>query len=431
VSTIPAQDANLILAAVMVIFALMGWIALWSRRSPAVHWWWTAQLVGALSVATFAKAHTLYAALPASVTYPLIATLGVAGVVLKGLSLHRLSYDTGGRWLVTVVILVNLAIAGGLALQDVGTVPFSIYLACAILACACVTLLLIVQVSRRELLRSARLLAVATAIPWLATLLLLLFLAPTGKDVLAVSSEPVRLTYLLPGIVGVAANSLLFIGMVLELAERRQADTDAALTRERIGRLRLEERARLVADLHDGFGSQLTSARLRAERRELSASELCTILDQCLADLHLVVDTVDNLEGDVGDSLRYLRHRLASRLGDVPVAIRWTLHTDGVPALTSDQLLQVLRVVQEAISNALRHSGCREIHVTAEFDPAGHVLRCSVRDDGSGFVLGASEGAGLRNMRGRAERLGANLALNPTPQGTTVTLALPLPTPVR
>jgi signal transduction histidine kinase len=152
------------------------------------------------------------------------------------------------------------------------------------------------------------------------------------------------------------------------------------------------------------------------------------LLDECLADLHLVVDTVDNLEGDIGDSLRYLRHRLAGRLEDGPVVLHWAVETDGAPALRPERLLQVLRILQEAIGNALRHAEAQVIRVAAEYDERRGQLRCTVVDDGRGFDLRQAEGAGLRNMYGRAWRLAAELAVCPTPQGTTVTLTVPVGT---
>jgi hypothetical protein len=108
-------------------------------------------------------------------------------------------------------------------------------------------------------------------------------------------------------------------------------------------------RGRYVACVPDSvsslFRSRLTSARVCAEQQQLSGPALCVILDECLADLHLVVDTVENRNGDIGDSLRFLRHRLTGRLRGAPVTPHWEVRTAGAPPLAPGRLLQLLRIL--------------------------------------------------------------------------------------
>jgi signal transduction histidine kinase len=90
-----------------------------------------------------------------------------------------------------------------------------------------------------------------------------------------------------------------------------------------------------------------------------------------------------------------------------------------------------MRFLQEALTNVLKHSGSTRVDVTVA--RAGAELRLSVRDDGRGFSVedGGSDGAraggaGLRNLRTRARRLGAELQLQSRPGETQVALRMPL-----
>ena len=88
--------------------------------------------------------------------------------------------------------------------------------------------------------------------------------------------------------------------------------------------------------------------------------------------------------------------------------------------------MQVLRVIQEALTNARRHSGAREISVRLRVD--GEDLVAEVSDDGRGFVPMTPPGVGLRSMRERAALSGSELEIRSGPErGTSVRLRVPLP----
>ncbi len=96
--------------------------------------------------------------------------------------------------------------------------------------------------------------------------------------------------------------------------------------------------------------------------------------------------------------------------------------------------IHVYRIVQEALNNVARHSGAREAWVTLEEKDSQ--LNLEVRDDGSGFEVGAEvkraagQGIGLMGMRERAEHLNGSLSIRSAPRkGTTVSVRVPLPRP--
>ena len=108
---------------------------------------------------------------------------------------------------------------------------------------------------------------------------------------------------------------------------------------------------------------------------------------------------------------------------------RLEVRGEGLP-LPADVQVQVLHMLQEALSNVRKHA--QASHVSLEVDK-GAGWRFTVRDNGRGFDAEAEQGethVGLRIMRERAERIGAVVSLQAsTGQGTSVTLTLP-PHPV-
>jgi signal transduction histidine kinase len=94
--------------------------------------------------------------------------------------------------------------------------------------------------------------------------------------------------------------------------------------------------------------------------------------------------------------------------------------------------IQLLRIAQEAIANALRHAAPSHIRVSLRF--AAATIELMVEDDGRGIAApsstqeGSSPGMGLAGMRRRARRLGGELSVESQPgRGTTVRLSIPHP----
>ena len=87
--------------------------------------------------------------------------------------------------------------------------------------------------------------------------------------------------------------------------------------------------------------------------------------------------------------------------------------------------------MQEALTNVLKHAGATRITVTTEIDEATGRALIIVADDGHGFAPEVERGnrppgRGLENMRRRAEAVGGAIAIDSGPQGTRITLGLPM-----
>jgi signal transduction histidine kinase len=209
------------------------------------------------------------------------------------------------------------------------------------------------------------------------------------------------------------------------LTETLQREHDLALNNARIG-----ERLNLVRDLHDGFGGSLISAitTLEDPRRPLEPAQVVGTLKELRDDLRLIIDTTTHeRDTDLAGLLAPLRHRWSQRLDTIGIDSRWTVEGADHLNLGTMRALELLRFLQEALTNALKHSGATQVQVHIRRE--GDVLGVDVRDDGRGFDPDslATRGAGLPSLRARAARLGATLQVVSSPgHGTCLSFDAPL-----
>jgi signal transduction histidine kinase len=234
-----------------------------------------------------------------------------------------------------------------------------------------------------------------------------------------------------------------FAGRMVTQVRQAEDKLKASFVREeeraRAAALALE-RTRLMRDLHDGLGGQLVSIVALSERGNASAP-IGEAARAALKDLRLVIDSMDDIGGDLMLALGSWRERATAQLRPHDIALDWRAVTpQGLPVhpeLRPWHVIQIVRLLDEALTNAVKHAGARRITVSIETlaDASGFAYgRISVEDDGKGFALTSDDGAaarvrkaarGLRNMRSRAARCGAELELNSGAGGTRVRLTLP------
>ena len=202
-----------------------------------------------------------------------------------------------------------------------------------------------------------------------------------------------------------------------------------------------EERERLARELHDAVAQKLFAIRAHARAAAVLASK-ALLASKDAARAAAAMDAVSELAGEAQDELRAvieglappslrepgelgssLRRyaELAGRAHGVPV----TVTSAGNLSLDPATEMAVYRVAQEALHNALRHSGGQHVSVAVRGSTRRVVLK--VTDDGSGFdVSGVSAGLGLASMRQRAAAAGGTVQVDSAPgQGTTVRLEVP------
>ncbi len=229
----------------------------------------------------------------------------------------------------------------------------------------------------------------------------------------------------------------LLDALASHLASALEGLRAAALEREAaVG----EERALIARELHDSIAQSLAflkiqSQLLRTAFQKQQTERMATTLDELDAGLRESVNDVrellvhfrtrtntDDIEAALKETLQKFQHQTG-------LPTRLHVDGDGLP-LPADVQVQVLHVLQEALSNVRKHA--QASHVSLEV-AKGNAWRFAVIDNGQGFDtrhrLGESH-VGLKIMRERAARIGAQVAIGSQPgQGTTVTLTVP-PHPV-
>ncbi len=216
--------------------------------------------------------------------------------------------------------------------------------------------------------------------------------------------------------------------LALRLAER-EAEL-AALHRaekEKTARLiRDHERQRLTHDLHDGISGHLVSIIALSERAGDNVRPIEQAARDALNDLRLVIYSLDLGDSELPLALANFRERLAPQLQRLGIELDWsTANLPEVSGVTPGNALAILRIVQEAITNAVKHGPARKITVRGSGGRDGGVA-ITVENDGNGsFDEDGVKGHGLANMRRRAQKLQGRLTIDSGERCVKVTLLLP------
>jgi signal transduction histidine kinase len=151
-------------------------------------------------------------------------------------------------------------------------------------------------------------------------------------------------------------------------------------------------------------------------------------IEEALQDLRLIIDSLDELNEGLMPKLADLRYRLEPRLAELGIRLVWEVQPQPeLAGLPPQSALHIMRIVQEALNNAVKHA--RPTAVTVSITRHDGAVMIGVADDGSGFDPDATKGGGrgLSGMRKRAEQLGAKfLVARRDSGGTFVSLHLPL-----
>lgn len=195
-------------------------------------------------------------------------------------------------------------------------------------------------------------------------------------------------------------------------------------------RLLVVERTRLMREMHDGMGSSLVSLLAMVEEGEPSRRLLTGSLQAALEEMRFVIDSLDPEIDNIGALLGLIRERIEPRLEGQGLRFRWRVFD--VPddfVLTPEQSLDVLRIIQECLTNVIKHAGASVVEVSTEIKGAGaeRLVLMTIDDDGRGFDASAPRGRGLANLMARSERLGASLRITSSAEGTRVVLELSCP----
>lgn len=222
---------------------------------------------------------------------------------------------------------------------------------------------------------------------------------------------------------------LYFLAQVEDLTDLRRVETErnqALMARERLGR-----------DLHDGILQSLYATGLALETTQqvmkAQPSKGRSLLEQAMQQLDGVMREVRRFIGDIDtgpvweeDWASAVRDLVESQAAIHQAEGEVSLDPNAVRRLGPEVRVYLMNLIREAVSNSVRHG--RPSHLTVRLSQDEGALRLSIKDDGRGFHLTSvgQGGHGLRNMKARADHLGARFRIvSELGEGTEVSVDLP------
>lgn len=202
----------------------------------------------------------------------------------------------------------------------------------------------------------------------------------------------------------------------------------AGIERERA---RFEERDRLMRDMHDGVGGHLVQALAMADAGQ-PGERVREAVQNSLDDLRLMIDASDIHIERLNDALARFRERIARRLATLGIGLDWDFtRMPELPRLAPERTVQVLRILQELLTNVVKHARATQVRVECQLlhapgSPSRILL--DLRDDGIGFdPAQAGGGRGRASLNQRAQALGGALQFeSKSGDGCHVRLVFPL-----
>jgi two-component system sensor histidine kinase UhpB len=217
-----------------------------------------------------------------------------------------------------------------------------------------------------------------------------------------------------------------------------RADREKQSLLEYGSRLVEEERQRIAVELHDSLNAELISVRLRAEAihaRAMASSEadIAQMAQRIVATTNALYDNtrsiVRQLRPELLDTLGLggAIEEMVRRLGESQPDCRFEYHTDeSVPSLSPPLAMNAYRVIQEALTNIVRHARATQVTVTLDKSEPPHHVQVVIADNGRGLASGSGAGAGLGliGMRERVAASGGVFSIASGDSGTIVTVLL-------
>lgn len=257
---------------------------------------------------------------------------------------------------------------------------------------------------------------------------------------------------LLPGVRAISIGAVvMFAGMVLRMLQQMQAAVGAAeagrlaaerrveeitsdmernyshMAEMRVEQVTAKERKRIAADLHDDLGAKLLTIVHTSE-----SERIATLAREALEEMRLSVRGLTGRAVQLGDAIGDWRSEVMMRLSQGGVELNWNTPDDllmSERAMSARAYVQTTRILREAVSNVLKHSGATHCEISMRMDINDFEL--TISDNGRGIPMELDgkldRGHGMSTMKGRAKQLQGQCLVESGPgYGTTIRLTLPL-----
>ena len=228
------------------------------------------------------------------------------------------------------------------------------------------------------------------------------------------------------------------------LEQARSANSECQKLLARSNRQLEDERKRIAADFHDHLNAALIALRLQAHHIAAVSADMN---GEAAHEVHVaatkIADSIASLSETARDLIKQLRPEIIDVSG-LSAALKGMIHeynrlvpgtvftwqmSPAFPIVRGQLAMVAYRLVQESLSNIVKHSSARQVEVVLAASPSSTEFLIAVHDDGIGFdPAKVPEGSfGLAGMRGRVIGAGGRMRIRSTPgRGTRLTFRLPL-----
>ncbi|HJW12454.1 MAG TPA: ATP-binding protein [Albitalea sp.] len=288
------------------------------------------------------------------------------------------------------------------------------------------------RANRREQYRGALLIACATGAALLYEMAVQYQLLPAPRVPVLQYAVTLLLVAIAWRLLRVFAQALQALDASRAAMDARVKEITADLERNfaQLSELRVEqvterERKRIAADLHDDLGAKLLTIVHTSESERIS-----TLAREALEEMRLSVRGLTGKPVRLADALADWRAETVSRLGQANIEADWRGPTDEVEQLLPARAyVQTTRILREAVSNIIKHSGAS--HCKVRSTVSAHDFGMTVQDNGKGIPMELDgkldRGHGMSSMKHRAKQLQGQCLVESGPgYGTVIRLTLPL-----
>ena len=202
-----------------------------------------------------------------------------------------------------------------------------------------------------------------------------------------------------------------------------------------LANVRLQERINLSHELHDGLGGSIVRSLILVDQSSetVSKQQILSMLKLLRDDLRQIIDSGSSIENKVPETpvlwIAPVRYRFTQLMEELEIEVEWSFPKVWQREPTALQCLTLIRVVEESLTNIIKHSQASQVKVSLEYAQP-HQLVLSIQDNGIGFdaeiVQKNGLSIGMRSMKMRVERMGGVFQIESVQGNTLIRVVLEL-----
>lgn len=205
---------------------------------------------------------------------------------------------------------------------------------------------------------------------------------------------------------------------------REKLKVHSKLFLSKIGSAKIEERRRIKSDLHDSVAGQITALLSSVRLKQVEQSNIEYQLEMILSELRAIIRNEPLTRTNFFELIDQLKVQITPILTSLGMRLDWNVTLLEEIELSKETALHLSRILQEAITNIIKHSKASRVIVSAV--QKNNKIEITIQDNGQGFKNINHSGYGIGNMQQRMVISGGNFDIFSSNNGTTLTFSIPI-----